>query len=150
MPNPLPVASGFLLLLAAPATPVARPVEWDSAVSLMQQRVILHVPRMSVTSTTVIIRRAPVMVEKKKWDCVKMERIAGFTVNRFDSVDLQLKDGKLLRAKLSKDCPALGFYQGFYMKPTEDKKMCSGRDSIRLRSGRLCGVDRLVELEPAK
>ncbi|HVJ03151.1 MAG TPA: hypothetical protein VM662_13295 [Sphingomonas sp.] len=150
MPNPLPVVSGFLLLLAAPA-PVAGPVDWDSAASALQQRVIMHVPRMSVTSTTVIIRRAPVaLAEKKSWDCVKMERIAGFTVNRFDSVDLQLKDGKQLRVKLGKNCPALGFYQGFYMKATGDKKMCAGRDFIRSRSGRSCGVEQLVALEPAK
>lgn len=150
MPNPLTAASGFLLLLAAPATPAADPIDWESAAGLFQQRVTVHVPRVSVTSTTVILRAAPrpALKERKSWDCVKMERIAGFTVNRFDSVDLLLKDGTQLRAKLGKDCPALGFYGGFYMKATGDKKMCAGRDFIRSRSGRSCGVDRLVTLEP--
>jgi hypothetical protein len=150
MPNPLTAASGFLLLLAAPATPAVGPIDWETAAGLMRQRVTVHVPRVSVTSTTVILRSAPrsAMKEKKSWDCVKMERVAGFTVNRFDSVDLLLKDGTQLRAKLGKNCPALGFYSGFYMKATEDKKMCAGRDFIRSRSGRACGVDQLVTLEP--
>jgi len=152
MPNPLPVASGFLLLLAAPATPAADPIDWGTAAALVQQRVTVHVPRVSVTSTTVILRApAPApMVEKKEWDCVKTERIRGFTVNRFDSVDLLLKDGTHLRAKLGKDCPALGFYRGFYLKESKDKKMCAKRDSIRSRSGRSCSVEQLVTLEPAR
>jgi hypothetical protein len=150
--NPLPAVSGFLILLAAPAAPAADPLDWDSAAHLMQQRVTVHVPRVSISSTTVILRPAPrpALKEKKEWDCVKMERIAGFTVNRFDSVDLLLKDGTQLRAKLGKDCPALGFYAGFYMKATGDKKMCAGRDFIRSRSGRSCGVERLVTLEAAR
>jgi hypothetical protein len=142
MPNPLTAASGLMLLLAAPATAL-KPAAWSDAVeTLQQQHVTIHVPRMTVSTTTIIMRapRPPALMEKKAGDCVKVERIAGFTVNTMDSVDLVLSDGSLLRAKLGSECPALGFYSGFYVRPPGDKKLCAGRDSLRSRSGRSCAI----------
>lgn len=151
MLNPLIVASGLMLLLAAPA-PAPEPLAWAEAVSAMQERVTIHVPRVTVTTTTVILRapRAPALIEKPAEDCVKVEKLAGFTVNRFDSVDLVLKDGSLLRAKLGADCPALGFYSGFYVKPNKDKKICAKRDAFRSRSGRACAIQDFASLVPAR
>jgi hypothetical protein len=152
MLNPLIAASGILLLFAAPASP-PEPPDWDMAVSqLQQQRITIHVPRLTVSRTTIVVRtaRPAVLVEKKADDCVKMEDLAGFSVNRFDSVDLLLKNGSLLRAKLGNDCPALGFYSGFYVKANKDKKMCAKRDSIRSRSGRQCAVQAFASLVPAR
>lgn len=139
MLNPLASASGLLLLLA----PAAQPV---------QQRATVHVPRVTVTTTTIILRspRPPAMAEKKADDCIKVEKLVGFTVNRFDSVDLLLKDGSQLRARLGARCPALGFYQGFYVKPHSDKKMCAGRDAFRSRSGRSCSIQSFAKLVPAR
>jgi hypothetical protein len=152
MLNPLIAASGLLLLFAAPASP-PEPLDWDvAAAQFQQQHVTVHVPRVTVTTTTIIMRtsRPVALVEKKAGDCVKMENLAGFSVNRFDSVDLVLKDGSLLRAKLGNDCPALGFYSGFYVKANKDKKMCARRDAIRSRSGRLCAVQSFASLVPAR
>ncbi|UZK67586.1 hypothetical protein [Sphingomonas sp. M1-B02] len=151
MLNPLLASSSLLLLLASPAPAPQRP-DWEGAVKLMQQRVTVHVPRVTVTSTTIIMRapRPRALVEKKADDCVKMENLAGFTVNRFDSVDLVLKDGTLLRAKLGAECPALGFYNGFYVRATKDKKICAKRDAIRSRSGRSCGVQAFTSLSAAR
>ena len=153
MLNPLIAASGILLLFAAPASP-PEPLDWDVASELLQQqqRITVHVPRLTVSRTTIVVRTArPVaLVEKKADDCVKMEDLAGFSVNRFDSVDLVLKSGALLRAKLGNDCPALGFYSGFYVKANKDKKMCAKRDSIRSRSGRQCAVQSFASLVPAR
>ena len=152
MLNPLIAASGLLLLLAAPASPPAR-LDWDMvAAQFQQQRVTIHVPRVTVRTTTIIMRapRPAALVEKKADDCVRMEDLAGFSVNRFDSVDLLLKNGSLLRAKLGNDCPALGFYGGFYVKANKDKKMCAKRDSIRSRSGRQCAVQSFASLVPAR
>lgn len=153
MLNPLPAAAGLMLLFAAPAaTPEPRP--WAGAVAMLQQqRVTIHVPRVTVTSsTTIILRqpRLPAVREKKASDCVKLEKIAGFTVNTPDSVDLVLNDGSLLRAKLGSECPALGFYKGFYVKPDEDKKLCAGRDSLRSRSGRSCEIQAFRTLVVAR
>ncbi len=153
MLNPLIATSGLLLLFAAPASS-PEPLGWDVAADLLQQqqRITIHVPRVTIRSTTIIMRstRPSAVVEKKADDCVKMENLAGFSVNRFDSVDLVLKDGSMLRAKLGNDCPALGFYQGFYVKANKDKKMCAKRDSIRSRSGRLCAVQSFASLVPAR
>ena len=119
---------------------------------LQQQRITVHVPRLTVRRATIVVRtaRPAALVEKKAEDCVKMEDLAGFSVNRFDSVDLVLKSGALLRAKLGNDCPALGFYSGFYVKANKDKKMCAKRDSIRSRSGRQCAVQSFASLVPAR
>ena len=152
MLNPLIAASGILLLFAAPASP-PEPLDWDVvATQFQQQRVTIHVPRVTVRTTTIIMRapRPVALVEKKADDCVKMEDLAGFSVNRFDSVDLVLKNGSLLRARLGNDCPALGFYSGFYVKANKDRKMCAKRDSIRSRSGRLCAVQSFAALVPAR
>lgn len=153
MPQPLLAASPLLLLLSAPA-PVTEPLDWARAAMLVQQqqRITVHVPRVTVSSTTVILRtaRPTPMIEKKADDCVKVEKLAGFSVNRFDSVDLLLKDGKQLRAKLGNNCPALGFYSGFYVKAHKDQKICAGRDSLRSRSGRLCSVQAFASLVPAR
>ena len=151
MPNPLFAASSLMLLLAAPAAMPAAP-EWDSAVAGLQQqqRVTIHVPRVTFSSTTIIMRsapRPPAFVEKKAKDCVKVEQIAGFAgVTATDGVDLVLRDGSLLRAKLGRDCPAIGFYGGFYVKANEDRQICAGRDAFRTRSGRSCGVERFRKL----
>jgi hypothetical protein len=152
MLNPLIAASGLMLLLAAPAA-APEPHVWSGAVAMLQQQhVTIHVPRMTVTSTTIILRqpRLPPVKEKKTSDCVKLEKIAGFTVNTTDSVDLVLNDGSLLRAKLGNECPALGFYSGFYVKPAEDKKLCAGRDSLRSRSGRSCEIQAFRTLVVAR
>jgi len=152
MLNPLIAASGILLLFAAPAS-APEPPDWDVvAAQFQQQRVTIHVPRVTVSTTTIIMRtpRPVTLVEKKADDCVKMEDLAGFSVNRFDSVDLVLKNGSLLRAKLGNDCPALGFYGGFYVKANKDRKMCAKRDTIRSRSGRQCAVQSFAALVPAR
>jgi hypothetical protein len=148
-----PVAAApLLLLLAAPGPPPAPP-EWSRAAGMLEQHLTIHVPRVTVTtSATFVVRRSVSvpLVEKKASDCVKIEKISGFSVSANDSVDLLLDDGKLLRVKLGDDCRALGFYSGFYVKPTSDKKICAGRDSLRARSGRSCSVTEFKSLKPAR
>lgn len=146
MPNPFLVASSLLLLAAAPAAAPAGVPDWKAVTLNLQQeqqRVTIQVPRVTITSSaTIIVRRAPHVVEKKAKDCVKVQDISGFAgVNTQDSVDLVLRDGSLLRAKLGRKCQALGFYNGFYVKTNKDQKICAGRDSIRTRAGRSCDVE---------
>jgi hypothetical protein len=159
--NPLPAAAALMMLLAAPpAAPPAAPQptapDWESASGLMAQHVVIHVPQVTFTSRTTIITRSmpmpappppPVYVERKSKDCIKSNKIVGAVLNRTDSVDLVLSDGSRMRAKLGSDCPALGFYGGFYVKPNPDGKMCAGRDSIRSRMGATCGIQELRTLQ---
>ena len=147
MLNPLLAASSLLMLFAAPAAgPAAQP--WLAAPVPLQQHVTIHVPRITVTTTTFVLRspRPVAVVEKKAGDCVGVEKIAGFRVNRFDSVDLVLRDGAMMRAKLGSNCPALGFYSGFYVKANRDKKICAHRDAFRSRSGRSCDIQSFASL----
>lgn len=151
-----------LWLLAVPGAMVIEPheldsIDWQQAAQQVQN-IIIHVPRVTITRSTIMTRAEPTiprpvnratalpLVEGKTRDCVKMETIRGFSVNRGNSVDLMLNDGKAMRVKLAKDCQALGFYSGFYVKAQPDKKMCAGRDSIRSRAGKLCSVDELRSL----
>ncbi|WP_294251807.1 hypothetical protein [uncultured Sphingomonas sp.] len=146
----LPIAAaGLALLLAAPAARPAMAVDAAIAPSF-QQHVSIHVPRMTVTTTTIVVRESPAVIERRAKSCVDVGRIQGFTVNAADSVDLILEDGSLLRAKLGAECPALGFYSGAYLKPTKDSKFCAGRDALRSRSGRTCPVQAFKNLVRAR
>lgn len=144
-------AASFLLFLAAPGVST-EPPDWLRAIELLQQQhATVHVPRVTVTTTIIMRSTVPVpLKEKKADDCVKINRIAGYSVNRANSIDLLLSDGKLLRVNLGDDCPALGFYSGFYVKPTKDQKICAGRDAFRSRSGRSCAIQNFRSLVPAK
>lgn len=144
-------AASLLLFLAAPGASSTSP-EWATAIELFQQQhITVHVPRVSMTTTIIMRSPAPVpMKEKKADDCVKIDKISGFSVHRTNSVDLLLNDGKLLRVNLDDNCKALGFYSGFYVKPTKDRKICAGRDAFRLRSGRACNVQGFRSLVPAR
>jgi hypothetical protein len=157
MLKPVLASVALLTLLAAPASAV-RPdaPDWSRLEGAMQHFVI-HVPRMTITQTTVIMRSRPVpaappvmLVERKAKDCLEMRRIVGFGITRPDSVDLVLNDGSRMRARLASNCPSLGFYQGFYVKPNPDMKMCAGRDPIRTRSGGECAIQAFKSLVPSR
>lgn len=149
MPTLPIVAPGLLLMLAVPAAAPIVPVAPGEPP--YQQHVSIHVPRMTVTTTTIVMRReVPALAERSAKKCVAVNRIQGFTVNAGDSVDLILEDGSLLRAKLGTECPALGFYSGAYLKPTKDAKFCAGRDALHSRSGRACPIQAFKNLVRAR
>ena len=77
-----------------------------------------------------------------------VDRIAGAAITPDGAVDFVLRGGRRMRAWLESECPALDFYQGFYVKPDPDGRVCAGRDSIHSRSGGECQIDRLRRLEP--
>lgn len=160
MLKPMLCAAAALLLLAgasvatragmaAPAAKAAEP-----AAAMMAQHITVHVPRITITSTTTIVTAPaappPMFREKKADECVKMKKIVGFWVMNPDSIDLMLDDGTRLRARLGSDCPSLGFYAGFYVKPQPDGKICAGRDVLRARSGRSCAIGSFARLVPVK
>ncbi|MES2442887.1 MAG: hypothetical protein V4574_08660 [Pseudomonadota bacterium] len=156
MLKPLLASPALLMLFAAPATAVQPPETDWARVEAMMQHFVVHVPRMTITRTTIIARSRPVappppvaMVERKAKDCLEMRRIIGFGITQPDSVDLVLNDGSRMRARLGNNCRSLGFYQGFYVKPNPDGKMCAGRDPIRTRSGGECSIQVFKALVPA-
>lgn len=139
---PLLSAGGPLAFAAALVWPM--PAGADSkgtevAQLTIEQSLIVRVPR-----------RVP--VKPLKWKakkgpkCVAMGAIAGAAVVADDAIDLVLKGGQRLRAQFSSRCPALDYYSGFYILPTDDGRICADRDMIRTRAGGQCEIQRFRRL----
>lgn len=82
--------------------------------------------------------------------CVAARQIVHADLMRQESVDLILRDGSRLRARLERRCPALDYYYGFYVSPTPDGMICADRDSIRSRVGGECQIERFRTLRAAQ
>ena len=79
--------------------------------------------------------------------CINAGAIRNAFLSGSDSVDFVTVRRRRIRAELSQDCPALDFYEGFYLKP-EDHRICAKRDVIRSRMGGSCAIDRFKWLVP--
>jgi hypothetical protein len=110
----------------------------------------------SITIRDEIIMRVPVRPhprpqiewrERRGPKCIAAESIAGAMLSGNSSVDFVLRDRTRVRAELDSDCPALDFYDGFYVQP-EDHRLCARRDVIRSRMGGSCRIERFRELVP--
>ena len=88
--------------------------------------------------------------EKKGPKCIPVGALAGALVSSPTSIDLVLRGGPRLRAKLNKNCTAIDFYQGFYVKPSRDGRICEDRDAIRSRLGAQCEITKFKTLVPEK
>src|SRR4051812_38674738 len=82
--------------------------------------------------------------------CIAWAQIAGAGLLGQDSVDLVFRDATRVRARLERHCPALDYYNGFYMAATPDGLICADRDSIRARTGGECRIDRFRSLRAAR
>lgn len=139
---------GFAMLLLAGGGPAGAEPNEEIRVLYAQltvrQRVILKVPA----------RPAPPVVtrwkEKKGPKCMTMASVAGAAVIERDSVDMILRGGQRIRAEFHRECPALGYYSGFYILPTEDGQICAARDAVRTRAGGECTIKRFRKLVPDK
>ena len=117
----------------------------------IRQRLIIRVPAISQTTLPVPLPRTPVKwTEKRGPQCVPMNLLAGAAVTQADAIDLYLRGGQRLRARLDDDCPALDYYQGFYVAPAADGQICADRDVIRTRSGGHCAIVKFRTLVPEK
>ena len=143
------IGSGLLsaLLLsgagASEATPSPPPLPVIRFAQLsIRQSVIIRVPTRGTPP-------APIQWKESKGPkCLSMATIAGAVVSDDDSVDLIFRGGGRIRAQLEDECPALDYYSGFYLRPTKDKRICAGRDSIHSRSGGECEIRRFRTLTP--
>jgi hypothetical protein len=88
--------------------------------------------------------------EKKGPNCIQMTALAGNIVSSPTTIDILLKGGARLRAKLEKTCPSIDFYQGFYVQPSKDGQICTGRDLLHARSGGACEISQFKLLVPSK
>ena len=109
----------------------------------------------SITVEDQLIIRVPVRPQAPQIDwtehkgpkCIHVDRIRGAFLSGNDQVDFVLQDRRLLRAELEDNCPALDFYNGFYLS-SSDEKVCATRDMVRSRMGGTCGIKRFMELKP--
>lgn len=145
------IGSGLLSVLLFSSVGVASGATVQSSVRPIQfaqltirQSVVIRVP------TRPMAPRVAEWKESKGPKCLSMANIAGAVVTDEDSVDLIFRGGGRIRAQLEDECPALDYYNGFYVRPTEDRQICAGRDSIHSRSGGQCEIRRFRTLKPAK
>ena len=146
-----------LLALAAPALAAAGDsmAQMDGvrvAQVTVHERVIIRLPRMA-TPRTITRAPAPVPVkykEKKGPKCVAVADMGGAMIVEPGAVDLVMEGGKRLRAKLDDDCGPMDFYNGFYLRPAADGKVCANRDVIRMRSGASCAIATFKTLQPVR
>lgn len=139
------VMLGFLAvaLLGSEADPVP-PESVVFAQLTIQQRVIIRVPTQPQPVAPPTRWR-----ERDGPECIEAGSLAGAQVSE-EGVDLLLRGGARVRAKLGNECPALNYYSGFYVRPGRDGRICADRDSIRTRAGGSCEIDRFRSLEPRR
>lgn len=126
-------------LLGMSAAPADRPVRTLASAS----ETIMRVP--------VQPRAAPgvLWVERRGPRCIVADAIGGASVSGPGHVDFLMPGRRLIRAELATDCPALDFYNGFYLSP-EDDRVCAGRDSVRSRVGGSCLIQGFHHLVPVR
>jgi hypothetical protein len=113
----------------------------------IQQRTIVRVRPIAAAAPSA----KPIKWDEKKGpDCIQMNSLAGALVSSPTSIDIFLRGGIRLRAKLGKSCPSIDFYSGFYVRPTKDGRICEDRDMLHSRSGGECKIDDFKTLVPAK
>ena len=119
---------------------------WGQITSMtFHERIIIRVPRLSVPPPQPVVWK-----ESRGPKCINPNELAGWIVSQPSQVDLVLTDKHRVRAHLTDECELLDFYSGFYLKPAADGKVCAGRDVIRTRSGRSCGIQSYRTLKPVK
>ncbi|SNS17217.1 hypothetical protein SAMN06295912_10298 [Sphingomonas laterariae] len=141
------IGAGLLTTLLLAGSGAAGAIA-DSRMQIAQlsirQSVVIRVPARS---------RAAVPLEWKESKgpkCISMPAVAGAAAIKPDSVDIVLRGGGRVRAQFEDECPALDFYGGFYIRPTEDNRVCAGRDAVHARSGGECQIRRFRTLTPEK
>lgn len=103
---------------------------------VMQQEVVMRIPVQPM-------RKRPLFhwEEKKGPKCLPAAAIRGAFLSGPSSVDFIMRDRKRIRARMDDDCPALDFYDGFYLE-SEDDRICAKREEIRSRDGSSCRIER--------
>jgi len=113
----------------------------------VQQQIIIRVPRRPVT------RGAPAAApvrwrESRGPRCIEARQVVGAGHLGETSVDLVLRNTNWIRVQLSRRCPALDFYRGFYVNTEGDGRICADRDTIRSRAGGECAIEQFRTLRP--
>ena len=142
-------AAGAALLLlaaggAAPPRPAQAPPPGYGQV-IVREQIIVRITRGPASPA---LAASSGWRERKGPKCIPARALAGALVSSASSVDFLMRDGSRVRARLENDCPALGYYYGFYISPNPDGQVCAERDAIRSRIGGQCDIHRFRSLQP--
>jgi len=153
---PSPPLAAFVLIASVAAVGTPAPAGQVTGIELAQVtirgRIVIRVPsRLRDAAPSPQLAPAPPIkwAEKKGPKCIAADQLSGAIVAG-DYVDLVLRGGDRVRAELDGDCSGLGYYGGFYVKPSADGQVCAGRDSIRTRSGDQCTIRKFKKLVAKK
>lgn len=105
-----------------------------------------------VTRVPVQPRSAPrrfVWEEVRGPKCIASQYIRSALLSGAEHVDFVMASNRRFRAKFDSDCPALDFYEGFYVN-SPNRLICAGRDEIRSRMGGSCSIESFSQLVPAR
>lgn len=143
------IPAALLLLLAAPAAPMAGP--GFEGQMLFHQHIVIRIPRMPAPQPMAMPeppRAMPELREKDGPKCVASADLVAATIPTDDRIDVMMRGGERLRIRLDKKCRTLDYYTGFYVTAGHDGRVCAHRDSIRTRSGDECGISKFRRLVP--
>jgi hypothetical protein len=137
-----------LLLAAMTGTPQgdAAPEPMRYAQLVVRQQIIVRLPGRPMPGAP--LEQSIEWKEGKGPKCLPAHAIGWATLHGPDSVDFILRNNRRIRAKLKHGCPALDYYQGFYIAPSDDGMVCADRDAIRSRAGGICEISRFRTLTP--
>lgn len=111
--------------------------------SFVQNEFVTRVPVRPPTATRFA------WAEAKGPRCIASRFVRGALLSGTEHVDFVMSSNRRFRAKFDSDCPALDFYEGFYVNsPT--RMICAGRDEIRSRMGGSCSIESFTQLVPVR
>lgn len=90
------------------------------------------------------------IIERKMGKCLPLSAIAGVSPAAKNRLLLLLRDNRVVRATLDKNCQGRDFYSGFLVARNADGMVCTGRDELLARSGAKCkvsGYKQLIEVD---
>lgn len=130
-----------------PASPSIEPPVLIAQMSIQRQSVVRIAPAPAPRQKLPSLEK---WKEKDAPKCFAVGSVAGILITKLDSLDMLLRGGKWVRARLEKGCPSTDFYSGFYMKPSADGRLCEDRDVIHSRAGGACAIRKFKALVPPK
>ncbi|MEO5599182.1 MAG: hypothetical protein ABIQ66_11240, partial [Novosphingobium sp.] len=86
------------------------------------------------------------MEERGMGKCVPVSGVMSVQISAENRLILFMRDQRIVSAALAKGCGARDFYSGFYVERSADGMMCSGRETLRSRTGASCKLGKLRQL----
>ncbi len=121
----------------------------------IEQRIIIRIaprasspvdPRRNLLAELPNRSVGPHFEERNMAKCVPVGGIAGVQILQSNKLTLFMRDRTIVSAGLDKGCNAQDYYSGFYVERSSDGMMCSGRDTLKSRSGASCKLGKLKQL----